>query len=96
MVLAVLAIEYANAETVWTKGNYTFQLEVNNEEKIQTGLNNIHDIIKILGLKIDVGSKIYFHEESNVINLNCFDCYIRRVPSDEIIENSFNEDFPGR
>ena len=95
MVLAVLAIEYANAETFSSRANYRQRLELTNESN-SLSQKQISELIKDLGLDIDEESKIYIHEESNYIDFSCFNCIILNSPNHEIIENSFNEDFPGR
>lgn len=95
MVLAVLIVKYSHAEALSYRANYRLRLEVTNDSN-SFSQKQISDLIKDLGLDVDEESKIYIHEESNYIDFSCFNCIILNSPNHEIIENSFNEDFPGR
>lgn len=93
MVLAVLAIKYANAEIPTARGSYLLQLQAQNESQLHLSKEEINQLIDDLGITIDNDSKIYFHEENSFISIECFNCHIHNIQSNETFESSFNEGF---
>lgn len=82
MVLAVLAIEYANAETIerWKD----FELRINSKVQISyiENQDEISDLLKKIGLIADDKSEVFFHHEEDYIDLSCFNCIIINSSND--------------
>lgn len=89
MVLAVLAIEYANAETIDQRNDFHFRMEINESYPLMPE-DSIHNILADLGLAVDDGSEVYIHEEESYIDFSCFNCITDRISSNEEIQHSHN------
>lgn len=84
MVLAVLALKYADVFANTKRGHFQIDIPNLNQEELTVSGHDISFILEQMGITTDLESEVQIHHEKNHINLSCFNCIINITNKREV------------